>query len=110
MQPFSRPKRTSTPQRPLTAAQERSLVALAELCPGLGEEASAAQVGERSGIRHGATTLALRGLERRRLVACHGDDEPRMYAPTLPGRALAKHLRGSVREPRVERHEDDEPA
>ncbi|HEX8205071.1 MAG TPA: hypothetical protein VF587_03315 [Solirubrobacteraceae bacterium] len=82
-------------------------MALAELCPGLGEEAPAARVAGQSGIRHGATTLALRGLERRRLVTGHGDDsEPRMWAPTLTGRALAKHLRGTVQEPRMERDEE----
>src|SRR5918997_734930 len=90
------------PQRPLTTAQERSLIALAALCPEMGEEASAAAVAARSGLRHGATTLALRGLERRRLVTGHGDDhDPRMWAPTLTGRALAKHLRGTVQEPRM---------
>jgi DNA-binding MarR family transcriptional regulator len=99
---------SAPPQRPLTSAQERSLVALAELCPGLGEEATAARVAEQSGIRHGATTLALRGLERRRLVTGHGEDaDPRTWAPTLTGRALAKHLRGVVEEPRVERDDPD---
>lgn len=80
-------------------------MALADLCPGLGEEAPAADVAARSGLRHGATTLALRGLERRRLAAGHGQDgDPRMWAPTLTGRALAKHLRGSGGgEPRIER-------
>jgi hypothetical protein len=81
------------PGRPLTRAQERSLVALVALCPGLGEEASAAAVAAASGLRHGATTLALRGLERRRLVTSHGEDEiPQCWAPTLTGRAEAKHL------------------
>jgi hypothetical protein len=104
---FTRPT-SLPPQRPLTAAQERSLVALAELCPGLGEEAPAAAIAVQSGIRHGATTLALRGLERRRLVIGNGADaDPRMWAPTLTGRALAKHLRGAKQEPRVER--DDKP-
>lgn len=84
---------TRPPQRPLTLAQERSLVALVALCPGLGEEASAGAVAAHSGLRHGATTLALRGLERRRLVAGHGDDgAERAWAPTLTGRAHAKHL------------------
>jgi hypothetical protein len=107
MNRFTRPP-TSPPQRPLTAAQERSLVALAELCPGLGEEASAARIATQSGIRHGATTLALRGLERRRLVTGHGEDsDPRMWAPTLTGRAFAKHLRGTKQDPRVKR--DAEP-
>ena len=81
------------PQRPLTEAQERSLVALAALCPEMGEEATAADIAARSGLRHGATTLALRGLERRRLATGHGDDaDPRLWAPTLTGRAQAKHL------------------
>ena len=71
-------------------------MALAGLCAGLGEEASAADVAGASGLRHGATTLALRGLERRRLVNGHGEDsDPRMWGPTLTGRALAKHLRGT---------------
>ena len=107
MNRFSRPP-IAPPQRPLTPAQERSLVALAGLCAGLGEEASAADVAATSGLRHGATTLALRGLERRRLVTGHGaDSEPRMWAPTLTGRALAKHLRGDGGEKRVERPDTD---
>ena len=99
---------TAPPQRPLTPAQERTLVALAKLCPGLGEEAPASAIAAESGIRHGATTLALRGLERRRLVIGHGADaDPRCWAPTLTGRALAKHLAGSSDgEPRHERDSD----
>jgi DNA-binding MarR family transcriptional regulator len=110
MNRFTRPI-AAPPQRPLTAAQERSLVALAELCSALGSEASAADVARTSGIRHGATTLALRGLERRRLVTGHGDDQdPRMWAPTLTGRAFAKHLRGAAGEGRIERADGDGPA
>jgi DNA-binding MarR family transcriptional regulator len=98
---------SAPPQRPLTPAQERSLVALAALCPGLGEEATAAAIAARSGLRHGATTLALRGLERRRLVTGHGEDsDPRFWAPTLTGRAHAKHLRGRAAE--EERHTREE--
>jgi hypothetical protein len=95
------------PHRPLTRAQERALVGLAALCPGLGEEAPAATIATESGLRHGATTLALRGLERRRLVTGHGDDaDPRMWGPTLTGRALAKHLgNGAEPEPRHQRDE-----
>lgn len=85
-------------------------MALARLCPGLGEEASAAEVAAASGIRHGATTLALRGLERRRLVTGHGgDSDPRVWAPTLTGRALANHLGGAGGEQRAHR-DGDEPA
>ena len=107
MNRFTRPS-SSPPQRPLTAAQERSLVALAALCPGLGEEASSAAVAAQSGFHAGATTLALRGLERRRLVTCHGEDaaDPDLWAPTLTGRALAKHLAGTRPEPRHERDAD----
>ena len=90
------------PQNPLTAAQRRALIALSELCPGLGEEATAAEIAGQSGSRHGATTLALRGLERRRLVIGHGE-EPRLWAPTLTGRALAKTLRGEREDPRHSR-------
>jgi hypothetical protein len=106
---FTRPP--MPPQRPLTAAQERSLIALAALCPGLGEEATAAAVAGRSGLRHGATTLALRGLERRRLVTGHGKDgDPRHWAPTLTGRAEAKHLSRLVGEapPQEPRHTRDD--
>ena len=81
------------PRRPLTRAQERSLVALVALCPEMGEEASAAAVAAQRGLRHGATTLALRGLERRQLVTGHSDaDLPQCWAPTMTGRAEAKHL------------------
>jgi hypothetical protein len=94
------------PQNPLTAAQERALVGLAELCPGLGEEASAADIAKQTGSRHGATTLALRGLERRRLVTGHGSD-PRSWAPTLTGRALAKTLIGRRDDARHSRQDGD---
>jgi hypothetical protein len=96
---------TPPPQQPLTPAQERSLVALAALCPGLGEEAPAAAVAAKSGLRHGATTLALRGLERRRLVTGHGhDSDPRWWAPTLTGRAQAKHLLARFEREEERRH------
>ena len=92
MDRFARPS-TPPPQRPLTRAQEHSLIALVALCAGLGEEATAAAVAARSGLRHGATTLALRGLERRRLVAGHNEEDgPQAWAPTLIGRAHARHL------------------
>jgi hypothetical protein len=104
---FSRPS-APPPQRPLTPAQERTLVAIAALCPGLGQEATAADIAGRSGLRHGATTLALRGLERRRLVAGHGE-EPRLWGPTLTGRAHAKHLVTRDAPPDDEpRHERDD--
>jgi hypothetical protein len=89
----------------LTTAQERALVGLAELCPGLGVEASAADTARQTGSRHGATTLALRGLERRRLVTGHGA-EPRLWGPTLTGRALAKTLMGRADEERHAREDD----
>ena len=102
MSAFPLKRHSLPPQNPLTAAQERALTALAVLCPGLGEEATAAAISQQSGSRHGATTLALRGLERRRLVTGHGND-PRLWAPTLTGRALAKTLMGRDDDPRHSR-------
>ena len=94
---FFRSSSPNPPQRPLTPAQERSLVALAALCPEMGEEAPAADIAAQSGLRHGATTLALRGLERRRLVTGHGEDaDPRVWAPTMTGRAQAKQLAAAL--------------
>ena len=105
MNPSPRPP-VPPPHRPLTRAQERALVGLAALCPGLGEEAPAADIAAETGLRHGATTLALRGLERRRLVTGHGEDaDPRMWGPTLTGRALARHLRGD--DAAEQRHQRD---
>ena len=109
MNRFAR-KSTPPPQRPLTQAQELSLTALVALCPGLGEEATAAAVAAKSGLRHGATTLALRGLERRGMVTGHPDEDgPQAWAPTLTGRAHARHL--VLRDGRAEaegRHTRDE--
>ena len=81
-------------------------MALAALCPGMGAEASAAAVAVESGLRHGATTLALRGLERRRLVTGHGDDQdPRYWTPTLTGRAHAKHIAAREARDRADDHD-----
>jgi hypothetical protein len=81
------------PQRPLTAAQERALVALVEVCGKLGSECETPSIADEAGMRAGGVTLAMRGLELRRMVIGHGED-PRVWAPTLTGRALARTLRG----------------
>jgi hypothetical protein len=65
-------------------------------------------------MQPGGVTLALRGLERRRLVTAHGTgEEPRTWSPTLTGRAMARSLRAAAGpgragdERRVERSSPD---
>jgi DNA-binding MarR family transcriptional regulator len=98
------------PHRPLTAAQQRALVALVEVCGELGSEGDPAAIAAHSGMQAGGVTLALGGLERRGLVAGHGEHR-RSWSPTLTGRALARSLRAEAdpavaeQERRVERPE-----
>jgi DNA-binding MarR family transcriptional regulator len=79
------------PGRPLTPAQRRALIALVEACPTLGQEVPSKAVADAARMAGGATTLALRGLERRQLVVRHDVDEE-CWSPTLPGRARAREL------------------
>ena len=88
------------PQKPLTKAQERTLVALVDVCRDLGAECDPASIARAASLRTGGVTLALQGLERRKLAAGHGQ-EPRLWSPTLTGRALARSLGGGD-EPRFE--------
>ena len=78
--------------RPLTDTQRRALTALVALCPADGQEAGHSAVAQAIGVRGGAASLALRGLERRRLAVGHQDDATRAWAPTLVGRAHAREL------------------
>jgi hypothetical protein len=91
------------PGRPLTSAQGRALEALVRLCPLLGQEAATRAIAADSGLAAGAATLALRGLERRRLAVCHGV-AGNCWSPTLTGRARMRDV--SAREtPADERRE-----
>lgn len=74
------------PDRALTAAQKRALLALAEVT-----EASAAQVAEATTMKPNGAALALRGLERRGLVA-RADEALGLWSVTFAGRALLKRL------------------
>ena len=82
--------------RPLSLAQKRALVALVRACPEMGDEAEVASVARVSGLKPNAAALALDGLVRRRLAVSHSD--PAAWSPTMSGRGMAKHVRGS--EPR----------
>src|SRR3712207_8450608 len=76
------------PGPPLTAAQERALLALVNLCPELGAEARLQPIAEAAGLAPGPASLALRGLERRRMVWRHEDDGDTgpTWTPTHEGR------------------------
>jgi DNA-binding MarR family transcriptional regulator len=77
---------TPSPDRGLTAAQRRALLALRE-----GAEADAAAVAEAAGMKPNGAGLALRGLERRGLVA-RQEGEPAVWTVTFAGHALVERL------------------
>jgi hypothetical protein len=86
------------PGPPLTDAQERVLIALVDLCPELGQEAPLHPIAERASLPPGPATLAMRGLERRRMVwrQEEGDEDPGgepCWTPTGPGRDHARAVR-----------------
>ena len=84
------------PGPPLTAAQERVLLALVDLCPTVGREATLKPIAERAAMSPGPATLALRGLVRRRMAWNHAEDgEESAWTPTQPGRQLAQQVRSS---------------
>ena len=82
------------PGPPLTEAQERTLLALVDLCPGVGAEAPLRPIAEAAGMQPGPASLALRGLVRRRMAWRHDLEghEP-AWTPTQPGRQLAEAVR-----------------
>lgn len=86
------------PGRPLSLAQKRALVALVRACRELGSEAAASRVAAASGLKPNVAVLALRGLERRRLVVRHAGAHE-TWSPTMTGRGMAKYVR--AREPRT---------
>ena len=77
---------TPSPDRALTSAQKRALLAMER-----GADLEAAAIAEATGMKPNGAALALRGLERRGLVARH-DGEPAAWSVTFAGRALAQRL------------------
>src|SRR5687767_3860617 len=59
------------PGPPLTDAQQRALQALVELCPEIHHEAVLRPIADRAGMPPGPASLALKGLERRRMAWRH---------------------------------------
>ena len=78
--------RTPSPERALTTAQRRALLAMLG-----GAEADTATIADAAGMKPNGVGLALRGLERRGLVAREGDGSP-VWSVTFAGRALAQRL------------------
>ena len=82
------------PGPPLTDAQERTLLALVDLCPAVGSEAALRPIAEAAGMQPGPATLALRGLVRRRMAWKHDDEgDGSAWTPTHGGRELAETVR-----------------
>jgi hypothetical protein len=77
---------TPSPERALTAAQRRALLALKQEA-----ELDAASVARAAGLKPNGAALALRGLERRGLAAPH-DEDARVWTVTFAGHALAQRL------------------
>lgn len=75
-----------SPDRALTAAQKRALLAMPR-----GAEVDAAVLAEATGMKPNGAALALRGLERRGLVA-RQEGEPAAWSVTFAGRALVERL------------------
>lgn len=78
--------RTPSPERALTAAQRRALLAMSD-----GSEAGTTSIAESTGMKPNGVGLALRALERRGLVARQDDGSP-VWTVTFAGRALVQRL------------------
>jgi DNA-binding MarR family transcriptional regulator len=75
-----------SPERALTPAQKEALLALKR-----GAEVEAAKLAEAAGLKPNGAALALRGLERRGLVA-RDEGDPTTWKVTFTGHALAERL------------------
>lgn len=85
------------PGPPLTDAQERVLVALVELCPEIHHEASLRPIADAAGLPPGPASLALKGLERRRMAWRHDDEGTApAWTPTQAGRGNAAGARAKT--------------
>lgn len=89
--PFRVKPRRDPSGAPLTLAQRQVLAALVELCPGAAGDVDARAVAERADLRLGSVVVVLRSLLRRGLVLVHEND-PEGWAPTMTGRARARHF------------------
>ena len=81
----------------MTEAQERVLVALVGLCPEIHHEALLRPIADRAGLPPGPASLALKGLERRRMAWRHDEEgaEP-TWTPTQAGRGAADGSRAKT--------------
>ena len=75
-----------SPDRALTPAQKQALLAMRR-----GAEVEAAALAHATGMKPNGAALALRGLERRGLVA-RQEGEPAVWTVTFAGHALAERL------------------
>ena len=100
-QPYRVKRRRDPGGAPMTEPQRRVLAALCELCPGAAGDVTSREVSKASGIRLGSAIVILRSLAQRRLVMHHlGDletEQPEGWAPTMTGRARARHFSGAHR-------------
>jgi DNA-binding MarR family transcriptional regulator len=78
---------TPRPERALTPAQQRALLAM-----GADQETPAAEIAAATGMKPNGVALALKGLERRGLVKRAAGDDDRLWAVTFAGRGLAGRL------------------
>ena len=78
--------RIPSPERALTTAQRRALLAMSN-----GSEADAASIADATGMKPNGVGLALRALERRGLVARQDDGTP-VWTVTFAGHALVQRL------------------
>ncbi|HEX8207845.1 MAG TPA: helix-turn-helix domain-containing protein [Solirubrobacteraceae bacterium] len=77
-----------SPDRALTPAQKQALLAMRR-----GAEVEAAALARVTGMKPNGAALALRGLERRGLVA-RQEGDPAAWTVTFAGHALAERLSG----------------
>ena len=90
-QPYRVQRRSDPSGPPLSVPQQQALAALSRLCPGAAGDVRALEVAIASGLRHGAVVVILRSLAQRGLAYRH-EGEPEGWAPTMTGRARARHI------------------
>ena len=83
---------TPSPDRALTAAQRRALLAMQR-----DAELDASSVARAAGLKPNGAALALQGLERRGLVA-RQEGDPAAWTVTFSGHALAQRLADVARD------------